>query len=73
MTYYAQTYSNAGSPGLTAPKVRLPSSPLAVLRLWIARRRQRRALMQLDAHLLSDIGVTATSAMRESKKPCWRA
>ncbi len=33
--------------------------------------RQRRALMRLDAAQLSDIGVTATQARTEARKPVW--
>jgi len=37
------------------------------------RYRQRRALAQLDEHLLRDIGVTQAQAGQESGKPFWRA
>ena len=44
---------------------------------WIcqaySRHRQRRALAQLDDRLLQDIGVTRQQALRESRKPFWRA
>jgi uncharacterized protein YjiS (DUF1127 family) len=39
---------------------------------WASRSRQRRALAQLDARLLRDIGVTAYDAAREASKPFWR-
>ena len=39
----------------------------------IAIGRQRKALSQLDAHLLEDIGVSAREASIESKKPLWDA
>lgn len=48
----------AGWPGLVA--------------LWIRRRRQRRHLATLDAHLLRDIGITPDEARREIAKPFWR-
>jgi uncharacterized protein YjiS (DUF1127 family) len=39
---------------------------------WIARRRGRRALAQLDAHLLRDIGLDAHGAATEVRKPIWK-
>ncbi|HKY85504.1 MAG TPA: DUF1127 domain-containing protein [Pseudorhodoplanes sp.] len=38
----------------------------------IARRRQRRALAELDDRLLRDIGLTAYDVTRETGKPFWR-
>jgi uncharacterized protein YjiS (DUF1127 family) len=44
---------------------------------WIARARQRRALLEIaernDLHLLKDIGVSQQEAFREADKPFWRA
>ena len=37
------------------------------------RRRTRRALMELDAALLRDIGVSPAEADFEANKPFWRA
>jgi uncharacterized protein YjiS (DUF1127 family) len=37
-----------------------------------ARQRQRRALRELDARLLRDIGLTRQEALREGSKPFWR-
>jgi hypothetical protein len=34
---------------------------------------QRRALSELDDHLLRDIGITRLQALREAGKPIWRA
>ncbi|MGB0661149.1 MAG: DUF1127 domain-containing protein [Mangrovicoccus sp.] len=33
--------------------------------------RQRRALAELDAHLLADLGLTETEAQREAARPVW--
>ena len=38
----------------------------------MARSRQRRALAELDDHLLRDIGLTAYDITREVEKPFWR-
>jgi uncharacterized protein YjiS (DUF1127 family) len=37
------------------------------------RRRERRQLAELDERLLRDIGIERADALRESRKPCWRA
>jgi uncharacterized protein YjiS (DUF1127 family) len=37
-----------------------------------ARRRDRRALAELDPHLLRDIGLTADEAKSEAGKPFWQ-
>jgi uncharacterized protein YjiS (DUF1127 family) len=39
--------------------------------VWSERRRQRRALAELDDRLLRDIGVTFEQARREAAKPLW--
>ena len=36
-----------------------------------ATRRQRRELRSLDQHILDDIGLTATDAAIEAKRPVW--
>lgn len=43
-----------------------------VLENWANRRRQRYALMELDDHLLKDIGLTRAQAVNEYHKPFWR-
>lgn len=42
-----------------------------VIALWIARRRQRQELADLDEHLLKDIGLTRAEARHEAAKPFW--
>ena len=37
-----------------------------------ARRRDRRLLARLDAHLLRDIGLSPDEAQSEAAKPFWR-
>ena len=36
------------------------------------RQRQRRALLDLDAHTLRDIGLTREEALNEGLKPFWK-
>ena len=64
MTYIAATSYIAAAPSLDARPV---SSPIGLVKAWIVaahRRRQERHayahLLQLDPHLLKDVGVTAT-------------
>jgi len=45
---------------------------LATARHALQRRRQRRALLELDDRLLNDIGVTRDQARSESRRPPWR-
>ena len=40
---------------------------------WTERRRQRRALLELNDHLLKDIGIGRGEAYREGSKPFWRS
>lgn len=46
---------------------------LAIVETWIERRRQRRALLELNDHMLRDIGISRYDAYHESSKPFWRA
>jgi uncharacterized protein YjiS (DUF1127 family) len=43
-----------------------------MLARWDTRLRSRRALARLDAHLLHDIGLSATTAEDETARPFWR-
>ena len=45
---------------------------LTLLRRWMERRRQRRALAGLDEALLRDVGLTREDVRRETEKPFWR-
>jgi uncharacterized protein YjiS (DUF1127 family) len=42
-----------------------------LLRLY-ERQQQRRALRELDRHMLRDIGITPEQAQTEGRKPFWR-
>jgi uncharacterized protein YjiS (DUF1127 family) len=41
-------------------------------RAALERRRQRRALVALDDHLLRDIGISREQARTEAARPFWR-
>lgn len=43
------------------------------LRLWTGLLKQRKALSELDDHLLRDIGITPEAARREARRPPWDA
>ena len=49
----------------------LPSIVLKAFRLWRARARQRRELLELSAWQLADIGVSEDAARAEAGKPFW--
>lgn len=40
---------------------------------WQSRAAERAHLRQLDSRLLADMGMTRADAVRESRKPFWRA
>ena len=46
---------------------------VATVELWLERRRQRRELLKLNEHMLKDIGLSHSDAVREGFKPFWRA
>ena len=51
-----------------------PSRLAALVRLWLARSRQRRALYEIaqrNDYLLKD-GISQQDAFREAEKPFWR-
>ena len=49
------------------------SGLVGALERWSERRRQRRALLQLDDNLLKDIGLSHADAWQEAHKPFWRS
>jgi uncharacterized protein YjiS (DUF1127 family) len=38
---------------------------------WLDRHRQRRSLLELDDHILHDIGLSRADIESEAKKPFW--
>ncbi|MFL4472039.1 DUF1127 domain-containing protein [Tateyamaria armeniaca] len=48
-----------------------PATPRFSLMTMLSVWRSRRALAQLDAHALEDIGISAKRAQAEASKPIW--
>jgi uncharacterized protein YjiS (DUF1127 family) len=55
---------------LASRVARLPLPPLA---RWRRIRRERRQLLELSDHMLSDLGLTRAEAAREAARPFWDA
>lgn len=53
--------------------VKALQSAATLVARWQDRRRDRRMLMEMDEHLLEDIGISRADAYQESRKPFWRA
>ena len=53
--------------------VKFAYAALHVLYVWQDRAEQRRRLAVMDDRMLDDIGVNRGEAMREARKPFWRA
>ena len=68
----------AGPPHPTAAsfgEILLEAAALAVrtLLIWQERASQRRALAQLDARMLKDVGLSRADVALEMRKPFWHA
>ncbi len=66
-------YFNAVGTVPTRPARQVARDILATLECWAERRRQRRALLDLNEHMLKDIGRSRADAYQEGMKPFWRA
>ncbi len=52
-------------------KTRLPGL-FGLIATWHARAAQRRELLDLDAHLLEDVGISRAEALDHGQRPFWR-
>lgn len=69
------TYQTYGAGTVRAPQTTASSrlgACIALFRRVRERQRQRRALRDLDDHLLRDIGKSRREALAEASKPFWR-
>lgn len=67
-TTFASPARTTGPARLVAPMLRV----LEVVDGWLARRRQRLDLGQLDDRMLKDLGLSRADVAREAGKPFWR-
>jgi uncharacterized protein YjiS (DUF1127 family) len=56
-----------------SPRFGLVARLTLVISQALTRHRDRKALAQLDAHILRDIGLTPEDARTEAAKPFWQA
>ena len=45
----------------------------STIRIWNRRQITRKALLEMNDHLLKDIGISRTEALREGKKTFWQS
>ncbi|ANT59259.1 MULTISPECIES: DUF1127 domain-containing protein [Roseobacteraceae] len=70
----------AHAPLLAYLDAQRPLPPFAAIALrvavvtakWSERRHTRRALLELDDHLLRDVGLERTAALREARRKFWQ-
>lgn len=55
-----------------APQTALAVRVAVVLETWAMRQRTRRALAQLDEHLLHDVGLDRRTAFIEARRKFWQ-
>jgi len=81
MFYPCSTTRAEGSRKMIALQHRSSSTPagtsrrggvFAALQVWLERREQRRALLNLSDPMLKDIGLSRADAWAEGSKPFWR-
>ena len=65
-------FSGARMAAFAIPWLQFPHAALETIARWQARRAGRLALLELDDHLLVDIGFTREQMLRETRKPFWR-
>jgi len=63
----------AARPTFSARLGDLLSAALATPRLWARRQHDRHALLQLDNHMLRDIGFDRARVEEMASRPFWRA
>jgi uncharacterized protein YjiS (DUF1127 family) len=71
-TFHAPVIAKAPPRTLALALFGAPAALLGIA-MWLRNRQlQRKALLELDDHLLADVGLTRHEAVREGRKPFWR-
>jgi uncharacterized protein YjiS (DUF1127 family) len=71
-TLHSPVVAKAPPRSLTLALFGAPAALLGIA-MWLRDRQlQRKALLELDDHLLADVGLTRFEASREGCKPFWR-
>lgn len=52
--------------------VRTVLRSVSAIRKWNRRHNTRRALLEMDDHMLKDIGISRADALREGRKAFWK-
>jgi uncharacterized protein YjiS (DUF1127 family) len=65
-------FAGARMAAFAIPWLQFLHAALGAIARWKARRAGRLALLELDDHLLADIGLTREQMLRETRKSFWR-
>lgn len=72
MRTHASTLGTLARPAGPAGLVARLTGLLDLVDRWLARRRQRLDLQELDPRMLKDLGLTPADVAREAGKPFWQ-
>ncbi len=70
-TYRDDVQTGGAASSLLAAMRRVLIGVVETLLRWQELSMQRRRLLELDAHMLKDIGISRADAVREAKRPFW--
>lgn len=71
MSVLAQnSFSNSA---ICQPRGSVITRLLQMVETWQQRHQSRKELLQVEAHMLEDMGIDWVDAQREARKPFWRA
>lgn len=70
-TYRDDVQTGGAASSLLAATRRLLIGVVETLLRWQELSMQRRRLLELDVHMLKDIGISRADAVREAKRPFW--
>jgi uncharacterized protein YjiS (DUF1127 family) len=70
-TYRDDVQTEGAASSLLAATRKVLAGTVETLLRWQELSMQRRRLLELDAHMLKDIGLSRADAVREAKRPFW--